>query len=68
MNGAKGNDYSTYVTGFPPKKEQRRLFFFYSEAGILHGKSRAVALQGRTGGGKSGFSRRFFVAENPNYN
>ena len=27
------------------KKEQRRLFFFYSEAGILHGKSRAVALQ-----------------------
>lgn len=32
----------------PPKKEQRRLFlFFYSEAGILHGKSRAVDLQGR---------------------
>ena len=29
------------------KKEQRRLFFFYSEAGISHGKSRAVALQGR---------------------
>lgn len=29
------------------KKEQRRLFFFYSEAGILHGKRRAVDLQDR---------------------
>lgn len=51
------------------KEEQRRLFFFYSDAGILHGKSRAVALQGRMGGGgKSCFLGRFFVAGNSNYN
>ena len=36
------------------------LFFYVVEAGISHGKSRAVALQGRMGGGgKSCFLGRF---------
>ena len=128
-----GNNRCKANPASPPKKEQRRLFFFYSDAWISHGKNRAVALQreprysgwrsalkckhfrsvitqtmfatnpasppnekqvellvqlvflcrqcgdfarqkpcrclkGRTGGGKSGFLGRFFVAGNPNYN
>lgn len=32
------------------KRNSEGCSFFYSEAGILHGKSRAVALLGRMGG------------------
>lgn len=50
------------------KRNSEGCSFFYSEAGILHGKSRAVDLQGRMRGRNVGFFRAVFVAGNSNYN